>query len=73
MDCVLLRRRWMTTCEWIYAQTLLTDIALDDAQTPEEKDFVFKRLRELQGRVQFEARMRARTEPDPSVVEEDNW
>jgi hypothetical protein len=59
----------MTTCEWIYAQTLLIDLALDDAHTPEEREFVTKRLRELQGRVRFEERMLARLgrESQPDV------
>ena len=57
---VLLRFRFMTTCEWIYLQTFLTDLALDHAQTPNEREFVLQRLHELQGRVRFEQRMLAR-------------
>ena len=60
MDRVLLGLLGMTTCEWIYVQTFLTDLALDNAHTPGEREFVMRRLRELQGRVQFEQRMLAR-------------
>lgn len=55
----------MTTSEWIYVQTILTDLALERAQTPEERDFVRKRLLELQGRVGFEQRLLARNESEP--------
>jgi hypothetical protein len=50
----------MTTAEWIYGQTILTDLALDNAQTAEEREFVLRRLRELKGRVEFELRQGAR-------------
>jgi hypothetical protein len=50
----------MTTVEWIYGQTILTDLALDNARTPDELEFVLRRLRELQGRVRFEQRRLAR-------------
>jgi hypothetical protein len=60
MDRVLLSWFYMTTCEWIYLQTSLTDLALDHAHTPDDQEFVMKRLRELQGRVQFEERRLAR-------------
>ena len=73
MDRGLLRCCYMTTCEWIYAQTLLTDLALDNARTDVERKFVTNRLRELQGRVRFEQRMIARSEPDPSLSIERGW
>jgi hypothetical protein len=60
----------MTTCEWIYAQTILTDFDLDNARTPERREFVIRRLRELQGRVQFEQRQLARSEPDTWMAQE---
>jgi hypothetical protein len=60
----------MTTCEWIYAQTILTDVDLDNACTPDRRDFVHKRLRELQGRVQFEQRQLARSKSNPSMAQE---
>ena len=63
----------MTTCEWIYAQTILTDFDLENARTPGRREFVAHRLRELQGRVQFEQRQLARSEPDISMAEEPSW
>jgi len=49
----------MTTAEWIYGQTIVTDLALDNAQTQEERQFLLRRVRELQGRVRFEQRQLA--------------
>ena len=46
----------MTTCEWISVQSFLTDLALDQAHTQEEREFVKLRLQELQARVRFEQR-----------------
>jgi hypothetical protein len=63
----------MTTCEWINGQTILTDLEMENACTPDRREFVFRRLRELQGRVQFEQRQLARSEPDLSMVEERGW
>jgi hypothetical protein len=63
----------MTTCEWIYVQTCLTERAVDHAHTPEEREFLMNRLHELQGRVQFEQRMLARSDPDPSAIEARDW
>ena len=63
----------MTTCEWIYAQTILTDFDLENARTPDRREFVMRRLRELQGRVQFEQRQLARSEPDISMAQERGW
>jgi hypothetical protein len=60
MDCILLCFGCMTTCEWIYVQTVLTDLDLENARTPDRREFVIRRLRELQGRVQFEQRQLAR-------------
>jgi hypothetical protein len=57
----------MTTCEWIYVQTFLTDLALDLADTPGEREFVLRRLLELQARIQFEQRALAR--PGASLTE----
>jgi hypothetical protein len=62
----------MTTCEWIYDQTILTDLDLEIAHTPDRRDFVIMRLRELQGRVQFEQRQLARSEPD-RMAQERGW
>ena len=62
----------MTTCEWIYDQTILTDLDLENAHTPDRREFVIKRLRELQGRVQFEQRQLARSEPD-TMAQERGW
>jgi hypothetical protein len=63
----------MTTCEWIYVQTILTDFELENARTPDRREFVARRLRELQGRVQFEQRQLARSEPDISMAGEPGW
>ena len=63
----------MTTCEWIYGQTILTDLELDNAHTPVSREFVMKRLRELQGRVQFEQRRLARSEPETWMAQEPGW
>ena len=60
----------MTTCEWIYQQTILTDLDLENARTPDRREFVTRRLRELQGRVQFEQRQLARSEPDTWTAQE---
>jgi hypothetical protein len=73
MDCVLLCAGCMTTCEWIYAQTILTDFDLEHARTPDRREFVMRRLLELQGRVQFEQRQLARSEPDPWMARELDW
>jgi hypothetical protein len=62
----------MTTCEWIYEQTILTDLDLENARTPDRREFVIRRLRELQGRVQFEQRQLARSEPD-RMAQERGW
>ena len=62
----------MTTCEWIYEQTILTDLDLENARTPDRREFVIRRLRELQGRVQFEQRQFARSEPD-RMAQERGW
>jgi hypothetical protein len=62
----------MTTCEWIYDQTILTELDLENARTPDRREFVIKRLRELQGRVQFEQRQLARSEPD-RMAQERGW
>jgi hypothetical protein len=73
VDRILLHPGCMTTCEWIYNQTILTDFDLENARTPDRREFVIKRLRELQGRVQFEQRQLARSEPDTSMAEELGW
>ena len=62
----------MTTCEWIYDQTILTELDLENARTPDRREFVIRRLRELQGRVQFEQRQLARSEPD-RMAQERGW
>ena len=62
----------MTTCEWIYQQTILTDLDLENARTPDRREFVTRRLRELQGRVQFEQRQLARSELD-RMAQERGW
>jgi hypothetical protein len=63
----------MTTCEWIYDQTILTDLDLENARTPDRREFVIRRLRELQGRVQFERRQLARSERDTWMAQEPGW
>jgi len=63
----------MTTCEWIYQQTILTDLDLENARTPDRREFVTRRLRELQGRVQFEQRQLACSEPDTWMAQERDW
>lgn len=73
MDRILLRPGYMTTCEWIYAQTILTDLDLENARTPDRRVFVMRRLLELQGRVQFEQRQLARSAPDTWMVQELGW
>jgi hypothetical protein len=62
----------MTTCEWIYDQTILTELDLENARTPDRREFVIKRLRELQGCVQFEQRQLASSEPD-RMAQERGW
>ena len=63
----------MTTCEWIYNQTILTDLDLENARTPDRREFIIRRLRELQGRVQFEQRQLSRSEPEAWMAEERGW
>jgi hypothetical protein len=63
----------MTTCEWIYGQTILADLDLENARTPDRREFMMRRLRELQGRVQFEQRQLARSEPDTWRAQEPSW
>ena len=62
----------MTTCQWIYEQTILTDLDLENARTPDRREFVIRRLNELQGRVQFEQRQLARSELD-RMAQERGW
>jgi hypothetical protein len=72
VDCILLSPGCMTTCQWIYEQTILTDLDLENARTPDRREFVIRRLRELQGRVQFEQRQLARSELD-RMAQERGW
>jgi hypothetical protein len=61
----------MTTCEWLYAQSIFTDQALESANTEEERTFWVRRLHELQGRIAFEQRQLERQgTPAPDVEDE---
>jgi hypothetical protein len=62
----------MTTSEWLYVQTLLTDIAMDQAHQPVEQEFIRRRLEELRGRVAFEQRSLARSQTDASLLGDEN-
>ena len=73
MDCILLGSGCMTTCKWIYVQTILTDVDLENARTPDRREFVMRQLRELKGRVRFEQRQLALSEPDAWMAEERGW
>jgi hypothetical protein len=73
MDRHLLRYEVMTTAEWLYSQTVLTDMALDMVQTPEDREFVRLRLEELRGRVAFEQRSMAKQVNDTQELGEGPW
>lgn len=61
----------MTTCEWLYAQSIITEQALEDALTDEDRTFWLNRLNELQGRISFEQRLIAKSIPNISGWEGD--
>ena len=63
----------MTTSEWIYAQSLVTDLALDQVRTPREREFIRRRLVELQGRVRFEERRLGRHHAASASRELPDW
>lgn len=54
----------MTTSEWLYAQSIITEQALENATTDADRAFWLKRLNELQGRISFEQRLIAKSMPD---------
>lgn len=54
----------MTTSEWLYAQSVITEQALETATDETERAFWLKRLNELQGRISFEQRLIAKSIPD---------
>jgi hypothetical protein len=60
----VLRFSFMTTSEWLYAQSIITEQALENATTDADRAFWLKRLNELQGRISFEQRLIAKSMPD---------
>ena len=68
----MLYRALMTTCEWLFAQSILTEQAAEDALTEADRVFWVQRLNELQGRVRFEQRLLAKSVPEVSNWEGDH-
>jgi hypothetical protein len=63
----------MTTSEWLYAQASLTEQVLEEVQSISGREFLLKRLHELQGRIHFEQRLLNKAQPDPSALEDERW
>ena len=59
----------MSMSDWLYAQASLTEQALEEPVTPEHRDYLVRRLHELQGRIRFEQRAQAQS-PDTSAVDD---